>query len=31
LSSADAFLLVGFSGSLISRECGNYIYEKRDL
>jgi len=31
LSSAVAFLLVGFSGSLTSCECGSYVYEKRDL
>ncbi len=31
VSSAVAFLLVGFSGSLILREWGSYIYEKRDL
>jgi len=31
LELAAAFLLVGFSGSLTSRECGSYVYEKRAL
>jgi hypothetical protein len=31
LELAAAFLLFGFSGSLTSRECGNYVYKKRGL